>query len=175
MKITIEKEFSSVGEAAAWLQRVTGNVTLPPRQDLPSDEHKGKVGEDKPTRKPRNDAGKPRGPYKVNGEASASEPTKVGVDSAAPVVAATPTPPKPVAPGQVVEGAASPAQPAATAPTKEDALAALKRLSTTEGFGMEACRRHLTEFKVNRLSELDPKMYPLFIKQIDDKLAKGAE
>lgn len=176
MKVTISQEFVSVEEAAHWLESVMGggrtiNVLVPPPvvdvKDL-----------DVKIRKPRSDAGKVRGPYKLNGEPATSEPTKLA-DSAAIKVAVPATPPTPAAQASTVPASsaktphAAPSAPTAAAPTPEDARAALKRMADTEGFGTPACIAHLKEFKVNRLSELKPESYALFIKQADDKVAAG--
>lgn len=175
MKITIEKEFTSAGEAAVWLQRffVAGagsTVTIiPPRQDLP-------VEEAKPPRKPRNDAGKPRGSYlekaKAGVVASGTLPVEaVAYDGVANRAQYEAEAAHAAQAAPESEGAATVSLP----PTKEDALAALKRMADKEGFGTPACIKHLKEFKVSRLSELKPESYPLFIKQIDEKLTQPAE
>ena len=129
-------------------------------------------------RKPRADAGKPRGPYKSTGvvaegaspnTASPAEPASAATaptNSEAPVASPTATP------------TTASAAPVASEPGKEltidDARAALKRISDTKGLGMEACMTHLQEFGVTRISDLKAPDYALFVKQADQKVAERA-
>ena len=130
-------------------------------------------------RKPRADAGKPRGPHK------STDSAPVGVGSATPPPDGQPqggsTPPAvsnseaPVASPTATPTTAS-AAPAASESGKkltiDDARAALKRISDTKGLGMEACMQHLQEFKVTRISDVKEADYALFIKQADEKVAE---
>lgn len=141
------------------------------------------------TRKPRSDAGQPRGPYnKSTGENAAGESTPTEsrasggarpFESAArsdAEAASTPTNPA-AAPVQEPKSAADgqsvpPAAPAAAELTKEDAHAALKRVSGTPGLGTQTCIGILGAFSVLRLSELPKEKYADFIAHCDRVVAQ---
>lgn len=196
MKITVTKEFGSPEEAAAWLRVFSGepvHTVVVPRITSVADANEliepilgtgkalpGQTPEKKP-RKPRNDAGKPRGPYKTNGGPAASEPGTTA-DSVATTPAAPVSPTNAAAPEKAsaeaskestgaTVGVASTA-PAAAAPlTEADARAALKRINQTPGLGMEAVMTHLRDFGVNRITLLKPEQYAAFIQAADEKIA----
>lgn len=190
MKVTVTKEFGSPEEAAAWL-RIFSGASVDPRlildpassaicpitQALPQGPEPEQV---KKPRKPRNDAGKPRGPYKTSNNAGENQaeaqagssgaaapvPVPVGVDS--------PVSPAPAPAAPVADKAESPsvATPAAAAPlTEADARAALKRINETPGLGMEAVMTHLRDFGVNRVTLLKPEQYADFVKRAVEKVA----
>lgn len=143
MKITISREFDSVEEAVAELDRIS-------RADLPVPV--------KAPRKGRSDAGQPRGAYKPrsNGGPAASDPgvaeAIIPASSAAPV---SPTPVSDVVPTRF---------------TKEEAHAALKRMSVTKGLGTPACIEHLAYFGVQRFSDLPADRYPEFVTLADERI-----
>jgi hypothetical protein len=126
------------------------------------------LAEKKP-RKPRNDAGKPRGPYKTNGGPASSNP---GVPESA--LAPTPQPAEPVSPtntaGAVPEGQ-SPAAGGSPAPTLDDVRAALALINKTPGMGMPAVMLHLQDFNTNRASLLKPEQYAAFVASAKQKVA----
>lgn len=137
----------------------------------------------KKPRKPRNDAGKPRGPYKTNGGPAASTPADQA-DVAASSAAAPVSPTNAAAPAVANTDGVSPAKaespnsgsgatpPAAAAPlTEADARAALKRINETPGLGMEAVMAHLRDFGTNRASLLKPEQYADFIASASEKIA----
>lgn len=137
-------------------------------------------------RKPRSDAGRPRGSYKKGaGEGNADANTANPAPSAPPSPAApateSPAPAvgkdhEPVAAGQdaVAPDASdasaespAPAAPAATAPSAAEAQAALEALFNKKG--IEAARKTLGAFGVQRLKDLKEADRAAFIAQ-----AKGA-
>jgi hypothetical protein len=142
------------------------------------------VQPEKKPRKPRNDAGKPRGPYKTNGGPASSNP---GVPESA--LAPTPQPAEPVSPTNVAAPAVantdgvSPAKaespnsgsgatpPAAAAHTLDDARAALALINKTPGMGMPAVMLHLQDFGTNRASLLKPEQYAAFVASAKQKVA----
>jgi len=136
----------------------------------------GTVEAEKPKRKPRADAGVPRGPYKTTGEpataaAQGQEPQRTEppapvspTQQAAPPASAATPPAAPVAPS-----------PAGAAPTLADARAALKRISDTKGLGAEAVVAHLAAHGVNQLTKLPEAMYAAFIAAADAKVKAVAK
>lgn len=135
----------------------------------------------KPPRKPRADAGKPRGPYKTTTTGEPVTPEAVrAADSDAETAAAPATPTKSAAPTSTPAGAAAATEPSVAAdPSKpltlDDARAALALISGTKGMGMAACMQHLGAFGVIRISDLKPEHYPLFIRQAREKVAEAAK
>lgn len=143
----------------------------------------------KKPRKPRSDAGQPRGPYgprtqeanaagagaptdtpstpNAGGEPTGSAP----VPSAAPAAAASPETAAPAPAPQQASAAANVAPTPGAAPTLDDARAALGRINKTPGLGMPACMTHLQDFGVNRISAVKPEDYARFIKEADEKVA----
>jgi hypothetical protein len=170
MKVTVTKEFGSPEEAAAWLRVFAPSADVPetaPPINTVADAV-ALLAEKKP-RKPRNDAGKPRGPYKTNGGPASSNP---GVPESA--LAPTPQPAEPVSPtntaGAVPEGQ-SPAAGGSPAPTLDDARAALALINKTPGMGMPAVMLHLQDFGTNRASLLKPEQYAAFVASAKQKVA----
>lgn len=137
----------------------------------------------KPPRKPRADAGKPRGPHKstTTGEPAASEAVRAA-NSDAETAAAPATPTNSAAPQQTGHSAVSAgeniAAPAAAAadPSKltiDDVRAAIARISGTKGLGMQGCMDILKEFSVLRVTDLKQEQYAKFIASANDKVAKA--
>ena len=201
MKITIEKDFTnwSRSQIAEWFRRfqmiyaaadvvAQDGVVVKSRDSAPADAHEegtpagladiATPQPEKKPRKPRNDAGKPRGPYKTNGEPAASEPGVGGQNSVAPSQPAAPaTPTTSAAPGKAPAEGDKP-QPsgvvpatAAAEPTLDDARAALARINAVPGLGMEACLAHLAEFGTDRITLLKKEHYARFITAADAKVA----
>lgn len=185
MKITIEKEFTSAGEAAAWLQRIAGspviNVVVPPTAFEKAGVAVGAQVSDyaKPPRKPRSDAGQKRGPHgaKINGEASLAPKTVDGSTTTSTIA----SPPKPAAPpavaqAQEVKRAESPAAAAALArgitvtQLPETPKDALRRLNAVKGKGMDACIDALKSFGVTRVSDLPAEKNAEFIAYINTEI-----
>jgi hypothetical protein len=131
---------------------------------------------EKPARKPRADAGKPRGPYKTNGEPAASVPGAADATaSAKPEAPATPAnsaaPEKAPAEGDKPQPSGVVPATAAAEPTLDDARAALARINAVPGLGMEACLAHLAEFGTDRITLLKKEHYARFIAAADAKVA----
>lgn len=148
--------------------------------------------ETKPARKPRADAGKPRGPYKTTttgadaGTTASSTPgttPAAGAVGGDPVAAESP-PATPTAAASASTTSAAPEQtvtpaqsaaPAAAEPTEADAKAAMGRINKTEGLGMPACIDFLETFGVNRITLLPKEKYAKFIKAADALVAAHKE
>jgi hypothetical protein len=150
MKITITEEFKDVNEAHAFLERVFGGPPMV-TQNISGLQQEPVAAATEPVkklRKPRSDAGQPRGPYKTTGEPAASEPdtgaTSVVTPSAAP---ATPTTPAVTAAQAVL--------------TVADVRAAMEVLNKKRG--IEANMKLLAKFGVQRASDLPKEKYAEFI------------
>lgn len=195
MKVTVTKEFASPEEAATWLRIFGGapavSADIPPvvagEQPAPTSPAAPATTE-KPKRKPRSDAGQPRGPYKLTPEEQeralkAAEANKEDDavrqrlqderDAAAkPAESAAPAASKPSATSaQAPEVASTPAA-AAADPTMEDARTALGLINSEPGMGMPACMAHLADFGVNRISALPKEKFADFIKRAKEKVAE---
>lgn len=152
----------------------------------------------KPARKPRADAGKPRGPYKTTGaDAGTTASSTPGTTPAAGAVGGDPVttespPATPTAAASAPTISAAPAAegnangspsvagnpgpaPAAAEPTEADAKAAMGRINKTEGLGMPACIDFLATFGVNRITLLPKEKYAEFIKAADALVAAHKE
>ncbi len=188
MKITIAREFDTPEAAYAFLASVAGlsaepvvtaaageEVTAPSSPTAPSE---------KPARKPRSDAGQPRGAYKrrgtTTGESPASEPdTTAAVDSATVATVRgegspsnSPAPAEAVSAPQAPAASATVAEPAAGEfpATADGARAALQALNQVPGKGMDACLATLRNFGVQRLSDLKQGDYAKFIERVVEQL-----
>lgn len=146
MKITIIREFDSVEEAVEFLQPY-----VPPVQqikiDLPvreSELPETVPAPEKKPRKPRSDAGQPRGPYKPREETAAPAQT---VPDAAPAQSAAPA-------------AAAPAPAAPKELTIDDLKAAMTVLSKKHG--IEANMKLLAQFGTEKVSALPKDKYAAF-------------
>lgn len=137
---------------------------------------------EKRQRKPRSDAGKPRGSYKPTGEPAASEPQSPSATdsavagSAAPATPTTSTPPQaaPAASSAVAApaaGAGAVVEALAKKLTKDDAFAALSRINAEPGLGMEACRKFMLSLGYNRISDVKEETYADFITKVDAAIA----
>ena len=182
MKITITHDFSTVEEAAQFLARV-GNQAIVINQlsetPIPTSEviaafeaNRTEVEQQQPkTRKPRSDAGKPRGAYKPR-ETTTGEPASDGGGQKAVTPAsqpATPTTSSAPAPATALptvgENATAPAAEEFPA-TLDGARAAMKKLNDAPGLGMDACIASLKAHGVNRISDLPKEKFAEFIKYV---------
>ena len=133
---------------------------------------------EKPARKPRADAGKPRGPYKTTTTGEPAETVQQdGTDKAAALapakseLPATPTTSAAAGESVATKPGATPPAPVAAEPTLDDARAALARINAVPGLGMEACLAHLAEFGTDRITLLKKEHYARFITAADAKVA----
>lgn len=185
MKIVITEEFDNLIAASEFLVRAYGQhpIALTPPPSAPIGNQQSKP--EKPARKPRSDAGKPRGEYKpratTTGEPAASEPGVQGQDSAVaplPAAPATPTQSSAPAPTGSDEKSVTRDVPAAEGSnpnfpaTLEGARAAMKRLNDAPGKGMDACIGALKAHGVNRISDLPKEKYAAFIEYVVGQLPK---
>lgn len=197
MRITVTKEFASPEEAAAWLNIFAGgpinvNIVTPPTSAdsitaaASSITPTAPTPTEKPKRKPRSDAGQPRGSYKLSPEEqekalrdaagnkeddAARQRLQEERNAAARESVKTAAPEPAVAQAQEAQRA-EPSTPAAADPTMDDARGALGLLNETPGLGMPACMQHLQEFGVNRISLLPKEKFAIFIKQAKEKVAE---
>ena len=191
MKATLTLEFDNAAALHAFVDRmrskdapmpgafIPANVLGAPRPvaNEPVPVQTQGAGSDK-TRKPRSDAGKPRGPYKkgeeTTGEATGSDATSVA--QTAPNTDASPSPTTSAAPtpstASAVSDAAKPTPSDAAEPTLDDAKAALGRIKDTKGLGTPTCIGHLQSYGVNRISDLPKEKYAEFIQAADALIAK---
>lgn len=183
LKITVSQEFDTPEAAAAFLAlvgaaaaskplRATSEAAVPPAAAAPS------VAE-KPARKPRSDAGQPRGPYNKDAAPAAPVAPAHEVKSAepAPSAAATPTPtPVTAAPSAAAPQApATSTAPSGAAPTHADATAALREMNKVKGLGMDACVGLLKDYGALSVSKLQPEQLPEFVATIKARIAGMAK
>lgn len=189
MKITFEIENEKDAQAAhSFLGRALGAtertvISVQPSAQTTDTQDKT----EKPGRKPRSDAGKPREPYgprtPTTGEPVASEPGVPGSASApTPQPAAPATPTQPSAPAdpasapQATSGSATVAEPAAEDQqfprTEEGVRLAMQCLNKTKGQGTEACWAALKAHGVVRITELPKEKFDEFIKYVLAKSSK---
>lgn len=119
-------------------------------------------------RKPRADAGKPRGPYKVTTNA---EPEGAGAPAATvEAQEATATAASAAAPQAASSGEAS----SSAELTLEGMRDLLRQLNAAPGKGVMACTLALREFGVLRISELPKEKYAEFAEYLRNELPKAA-
>lgn len=151
-KTSLIIEFPTLEDAHEALGRLIGvntTVTIQPAVAVPPPQQ----ADQKPPRKPRSDAGQPRGPN-------------------ARTAAGGATPPPPVTPPTVAQlEQPKPAPEQQSKLTVEDGRAAMKRINGTKGLGMEACMAHLREFGVDMISKLPVEKMGEFIAKADVKIA----
>jgi hypothetical protein len=166
MKITITREFDSVEEAVEFLQpHMTDVVVVERPMPLKASELPEQAGgtppatTEKKPRKPRSDAGQPRGPYKTKEAESAAAPTADGQASAKPALTDNA-----LASGET--GSSAAAAPAPAAPerpvelTIDDLKAAMTVLSKKHG--IEANMKLLAQFGTEKVSLLPKEKYAAF-------------
>jgi hypothetical protein len=142
-------------------------------------------------RKPRNDKGQVRGPYKNGADAGTTASSTPGTTSDADAVggdpvttespSATPTaaasaPPASAAPATADAQApeaqrTEPPASAAAEPTFDDARDAMGRINATASLGMPECIAHLASFGINRISLLKKEDFARFIAEANAKIA----
>ena len=170
MSIELTLRFSTLEAARTALNKLVGVYTQAQVvvEDKPVDAEI--VAEEKTpdpaekVRKPRADAGQPRGPYKPrakSGKEILAEMNAAAVEAKMPEQS----------PQQPEQSPQQPEQPAPAAATFDDVKAALGRLHDAKGFGMDACRTHLLKFGANRVSAVKQSDYTAFVAEINAKLA----
>jgi hypothetical protein len=167
MKIIIEKDFSGWSDehVAAWFARLVGQAPAAAqaqeaqRPELPAP---AETTPEKPARRPRSDAGKPRGPHKNDAPQGAT---------VAPPATAAQTPPAETPPAAPAPAPSTPQNGGEL--TIDDARDALGRISLTPNMGMQGCMDHLKEFGVDRITKLPAEKYADFIVAADAKVAKA--
>jgi hypothetical protein len=190
VKASITLEFDSPAGLYAAVDRLRGrdgssvtlNITPPAIPVTPAGEVITQPVVEK-TRKPRADAGKPRGPYntaKTTGEPAASEPSPIPANSVAgPTLAAPATPTTPASPDARVAEQRTVNPPEAGANpvggptlTLDDAKAALRRVKDTKGLGTPACIGLIQSFGFDRISDLPAEKFPELLVRVDEMIAK---
>ena len=214
MKITVTREFDSVDEAIAFIGAMDASrlVSLDPAE-LPARMIPGAVvdfvdGAAPPTgkkpRKPRADAGQPRGPYRPRGSAGTAAPeTKAepegatgthdraestAADQAASAARGAPqaqgdlSAPSGEAPTSVapvksssVEAPQATQAPGATELTEADVRKTLGLLNDAPGGGMGACIKAIKDFGYERITAIPKEKYAEFDAYIRGLLPKGAQ
>lgn len=153
--IEVTFKFDSIEKAIATLGSLMKGAAPVPNIDNPAKPEGGTVDK---KRKPRADAGKPRGSYKDNGVAT-SGPAIVNDQPAIPVTAEHPTeaatPPETAAPDVVVASVEAPTA------TQEQAQAALEALFAAKG--LPAAQEAMSRFGVSRLRDMKPEDYGPFV------------
>lgn len=153
---------ASTTPLAEMIERAEVNVEpVPPQEQLAR------------TRKPRSDAGQPRGPNKTTTEtAGAGTPGGTG---ASPGVSTTLTPLAPTTPHAAPPSAAATTAPAgagAVKLTEAHARAELKKISTEPGMGgTQAAIDYIKKFGVHQITKLPESMYEQFIAGVDKEIA----
>lgn len=174
MSIKIHLEFDSVDEAIVALGKMVGT---PVRAANPAVTAGAPAVQAAPatTRKPRSDAGKPRGPHKQPNAAPQDQDRKAPAtaDSALTTSPAVAAPESAVAPAAApTQAPTAPAVPAATVPTQEAVQAAVEKLYNAKG--MEVTRDTLARFGVKRAKELPDDQRAAFIAKAE-AVAAGKE
>ena len=178
MAVQVTLTFNSYDEAIVALGKLVGAKVAAPVVKAET----AAPAEDKPaarTRKPRADAGQPRGPYKARNEPAApqqGEPTS----AAAPVVPTDPAPAAEAAAPQTEAPAEPPAPatqaanpPAASAPSEKDAQAALEKLFNEKakaggnGAAIQAAKDLLARYGVQKVRDLPAERRVEFIKECE--------
>jgi hypothetical protein len=194
LKATLTFEFDTPAALHAFVDRMRGKdaavaLAYSPSEILLRGDVKGEAviphaDEPQRTRKPRADAGKPRGPYKkgdtTTGEPAASEPGVQGAGipaSPQPEALATPTttasPDARVAEQRTVNPPEAGANPVGGPTlTLEDAKAALRRVKDTKGLGTPACIGLIQSFGFDKISDLPAAQFAEFIRVADERIKK---
>ena len=185
MKASLTLEFDSPAGLYAAVDRLRGKDVAAPIEVTITREADGTalMGQNpaEKTRKPRADAGKPRGPYKTSttGEPAASEPGPTGLSGPVPPVApvsptTTAAPSSAEAQAKKADKAADQLTSAAATLTLDDAKAALRRVKDTKGLGTPACIGLIQSFGFDRISDLPAEKFPELLRQVDAMIAKQA-
>lgn len=165
--IEVTFKFDSIEKAIATLGSLMKGAAPVPNIENPAKPEGGTVDK---KRKPRADAGKPRGSYKDNGVVT-SGPAIVNDQPAIPVTAEHPTeaatPPETAAPSGVAgsdptgESNSEPTVQTVAAATQEQAQAALEALFAAKG--LPAAQAAMAQFGVSRLRDMKPEDYGPFV------------
>lgn len=155
--IEVTFKFDSIEKAIATLGSIMKGAPVPTAAD-PAKPEGAPTGKQ---RKPRADAGKPRGSYKDNGVAT---PAASEAQESTPKASAEPaetTPPETTTPAAEPQvEAESTVEPAAAA-TQEQAQAALEALFAAKG--LPAAQAAMAQFGVSRLRDMKPEDYGPFV------------
>ena len=163
--IEVTFKFDSIEKAIATLGSIMKGAPVPTAAD-PAKPEGAPAGKQ---RKPRADAGKPRGSYKDNGVATPPAPAEADNAQPSGEVPAETTPPETAAPQPLADNAkAAPSQEgvgqkevAAAAATQEQAQAALEALFAAKG--LPAAQAAMAQFGVSRLRDMKPEDYGPFV------------
>ncbi len=155
--IEVTFKFDSIEKAIATLGSLMKGAAPVPNIENPAKPEGGTVDK---KRKPRADAGKPRGSYKDNGVVPAAAPSLSSVADQGAIPEGTPTaenttPPETAAPDVVVASVEAPTA------TQEQAQAALEALFAAKG--LPAAQAAMGQFGVSRLRDMKPEDYGPFV------------
>jgi len=164
--IEVTFKFDSIEKAIATLGSLMKGAAPVPNIENPAKPEGGTVDK---KRKPRADAGKPRGSYKDNGVVPAAAPSLSSVADQGAIPEGTPTaenttPPEtaaPEAPAEADNAQPSGEVPTAAAATQEQAQAALEALFAAKG--LPAAQAAMGQFGVSRLRDMKPEDYGPFV------------
>ena len=156
--IEVTFKFDSIEKAIATLGSLMKGAAPVPNIDNPAKPEGGTVDK---KRKPRADAGKPRGPYKDNGVATPPAPAEADNAQPSGEVPAEVTPPETAAAQATDETGGSAPLPATAAATQEQAQAALEALFATKG--LPTAQATMALFGVSRLRDMKPEDYGQFV------------
>jgi len=177
MTVRVTLEFEKIDEAIVALGKLVGGQPSKAADSAAPIKPVAGPSATKP-RKPRNDAGKPRGPYTVNAEAVVQPPTgeataQAGIASSAPASGAGVTDAGKTADKAVTPMSTVPVEvpAAASAPKTADAQAAIAKLFDAQG--LQGAMFVLSRYGVKAVRELKPEQYAPFIADVEKALAGG--
>jgi hypothetical protein len=161
--IEVTFKFDSIEKAIATLGSLMKGAAPVPNIDNPAKPEGGTIDK---KRKPRADAGKPRGSYKDNAGATSQDSSKAeGVkdagESPAAAAASAPETAAPVVPAEADNAQPSGEVSPAAAATQEQAQAALEALFAAKG--LPAAQAAMGQFGVSRLRDMKPEDYGPFV------------
>jgi hypothetical protein len=164
--IEVTFKFDSIEKAIATLGSLMKGAAPVPNIENPAKPEGGTAGKQ---RKPRADAGKPRGSYKDKAGATSQDSIKAeGVkDAGESPAAASASAPETAAPSGVAgsdptgESNSEPTVQTAAAATQEQAQAALEALFAAKG--LPAAQAAMGQFGVSRLRDMKPEDYGPFV------------
>lgn len=175
MKITITREFTTADEAMEFLARVQGPSPAPAQPPITVNLMPSTAAEApqppaaKKPRKPRADAGQPRGEYRHRTTGGAGSPP-AGATSPAPQEPEPSTPSAAPAKSPALEPSQAAQAPAAADLTLADLRETLGKLNSVAGKGMESCIAALQKFGVLRVSDLPKEKYAEFNEYVRGQL-----
>lgn len=162
--IEVTFKFDSIEKAIATLGSLMKGAAPVPNIENPAKPEGGTVDK---KRKPRADAGKPRGSYKDNGVATPPAPAEADNAQPSGEVPAEVIPPETAAPsgaavsGPTGESNSGPTVQTAAAATQEQAQTALETLFAAKG--LPAAQAAMGQFGVSRLRDMKPEDYGPFV------------